>query len=140
VTYSYAANVYPYEFAVSAERNRLNVYEQVIKAVEIGSQQQRINRKGIAEKTGRSPAQISAWLSGPSNWTLDTVSDLLRAVGATMEYKVVFDHERVAENYFHPLGEKLNSTSSTTGTIGGDTTVTSPYSSGTVRLVALVPA
>jgi hypothetical protein len=140
MTYSAVATGYPYNLAVAAERNRLKVYEQVIKAVEIGSQHHCITRKDIAAKTGRSPALISAWLSGPSNWTLDTVSDLLRAVGATMEYRVVFDSDRLPENYYHPLGEKHHAAPSITGTVGNQSGAVSPSSSGTVSRVDLVPA
>jgi transcriptional regulator with XRE-family HTH domain len=93
---------YPYEFALYAERNRNRVYDVVIEAIEEAAALDGITQSQIAEAMGRKRSQVSAWLSGPSNWTCDTTSDLLRSIEAEMEYRVVFDRDRISSNVQHP--------------------------------------
>jgi transcriptional regulator with XRE-family HTH domain len=93
---------YPYKFALDAELNRRRVHDIVIAAIEKAAREKGVTQSQIAKTIGRKPSQVSAWLSGPSNWTLDTINDLLRAIDASMDYKVVFDAERIVSNVVHP--------------------------------------
>jgi hypothetical protein len=63
----------------------------------------RITRKEIAEKLSKDPAQITRWLSTPSNLTLDTISDLLLAMNAEVDHQIVRFADRPKPNYAHPM-------------------------------------
>jgi transcriptional regulator with XRE-family HTH domain len=130
VTAQYDADVY-------AARNRNIVYDVVVEAIEKAAAEDGVTQKQIAERIGRKPPQVSNWLSGPGNWTLDTVSHLLRGIGATMEYTVVFDQDRRRSNIFNSASSiPLSALTQTTGAIGRISTLTAD-SSGTVSMVVV---
>ena len=74
-------------FLRQRQQNRL--YDTVIAAIEQAALDHGVRRKDIASILGIAPSQVTRLLSGPANWTIDTVSDLLYAVGAEIEYRVV---------------------------------------------------
>lgn len=84
------------------QRQKNRVYETVIKAVQAAGDRG-VKRRDIAASTGKSPSQISHWLSGPANWTLDSVSDILFALGAEMEFSISEFRAAVKGNEFHEL-------------------------------------
>lgn len=63
-----------------------------------------ITKKDIARRLKKDPAQISRWLSGPSNLTLETLSDLLLALDAEADPPLIVRfRDRPKPNYAHPL-------------------------------------
>jgi hypothetical protein len=49
----------------------------------------RITKKQLAELLEKNPAQITRWLTEPTNYEADTVSDLLLAMKAEKYHRVV---------------------------------------------------
>ena len=94
-----------YNAAIFSQRYKNSVYEEVIMAVEKAAAECGTTRTDIAENLGYSKAHISRLLSGPSNWTLDTVSNLLFAIDAEMVSRARFFADCPKENHFHEMGE-----------------------------------
>lgn len=99
---------YPYEAALYAERNRNEAYKAIISALEEAVEKDTVTRRIIADRIGRKAPQVSKWLSGPSNWTLDTISDLLFAIGATVDYNVVKNLDRPKQNEFNEYSTPIS--------------------------------
>ena len=67
-----------------------------------------VTKKQVADALGKDPAQITRWLSSPGNLTLDTISDLLLALGAEMDHRIVRFAERPESNEIHPLVARVS--------------------------------
>ncbi|MBL9011120.1 MAG: helix-turn-helix transcriptional regulator [Alphaproteobacteria bacterium] len=63
-----------------------------------------VTKRDLAARLQRDPSQITRWLSSPSNLTLETISDLLFALGAEAEPPTIVSfRDRRPANYMHPL-------------------------------------
>ncbi len=107
------------------QRQRNRLYEIVVRAVERAAARG-IRKRDIALKIGTSPSQISHFLSGPANWTIDSVSDVLFAIDAELDLNVVrFSDRQRSGNRYHILNDVRSRNSETpikvTGTTGAAT-------------------
>jgi transcriptional regulator with XRE-family HTH domain len=62
-----------------------------------------VTKKDLAEALSKNPSQITRWLSAPSNFELDTLSEILLAMDAEMEHRIVRFTDRPKPNFMHPL-------------------------------------
>jgi hypothetical protein len=93
----------PHDVSYYRQRTRNRAWEAVVTALDRAHDINSTKRKDIADYLGVPPSQISRWLSGPSNWTLDTITDLLLAAGCEMDFQPVRFDERARKNEFHEL-------------------------------------
>jgi len=85
------------------QRFKNRVFETITRFFAEEAERRGITKKHIAESLRRDPAQITRWLSAPSNLTADTISDLLVSLEAEMEVNVVRFGDRARTNEMHPL-------------------------------------
>lgn len=64
-------------------RGRLTnrIHALVLEEFDLLSKADKINKAQLAKRIGREPAQVTRWLGSPGNWTIETFSDLLLAMG-----------------------------------------------------------
>ena len=60
-------------------RNKRNAYDLVLEEFEASG----LSQADLARRLGKGTDVICRWLSGPGNWTLDTLSDLLFAISGS---------------------------------------------------------
>jgi transcriptional regulator with XRE-family HTH domain len=77
-----------HKLAYFRARLRNRIYDLVISEFAKLQEEKGVSKADLANRIGRDAAQISRWLSAPSNWTLDTISDLLIAMRAELQLGV----------------------------------------------------
>jgi Helix-turn-helix len=80
------------------QRYKNRVFQSVVAFFAAQAEERGLTKRELAIRLGKDPAQISRWLSGPGNWTLDTVSDLLLVMKAEMSDEIVRLDEDCAAN------------------------------------------
>lgn len=92
------------DIAYYTQRYRNRVFARLVSFVSDQLERNGMNKKDIAEILGRDPAQITRWLSQPSNMNLDTVALFALAFDAEPEPpEFIRFADRRAPNYIHPL-------------------------------------
>ena len=77
------------EYVYFRQRQKDKVFQSVIAYFAKQAEEQGLAKKDLARLLEKDPAQITRWFKGPGNWELDTISDLLLAMGAEMEFEIV---------------------------------------------------
>lgn len=94
----------PREVAFYRQRLKNRFFTALVKFFADEAYRKGVTKKDIASYLGRDPAQITRWLSAPSNMTLDTISDLLLALEAEPgRLSIERFEEKIKPNYAHPL-------------------------------------
>lgn len=69
-----------------------------------------ITRADLAKRMNKRAEQVTRLLGAPGNWTLDTVSDLLLAMGCELHPEMVRFRESVTQKPFHFYAEHKGET------------------------------
>ncbi len=77
------------QIAYFRQRFRNRIHEVILRRFLTEREKFGLTRIKLAKRLARRPEQITRWLSAPGNITLDTVSDLLLAMNAEVDPKVV---------------------------------------------------
>jgi transcriptional regulator with XRE-family HTH domain len=91
------------DVAYYRQRQKNHVFTALIEFFAQEAERRGVTKKDLAAALSKDPSQITRWLSAPSNFELDTLSDILLALGAEMDHKIVRFTDRQKPNYMHPL-------------------------------------
>jgi hypothetical protein len=106
------------DIAYYRQRQKNRVFSALVAFFAEEAERGRVTKKKLAELLGKDPAQITRWLSSPSNFELDTISDILLAMGAEMDHQIVRFSERPKQNYAHALMREYALPSTSEGASG----------------------
>jgi hypothetical protein len=97
------------DIAYFRQRQKNRVFTDLVKVFAEESERTGMTKKDWAELLEKDPSQITRWLSAPSNFELDTLSDILLSLGAEMDHRIVRFADRATPNYAHPIIAKCTS-------------------------------
>lgn len=112
------------DVAYYRQRQKNRVFTELVRFFAEEAERHGITKKDLANALSKDPAQISRWLSAPSNFELDTLSDILLALGAEMDHKIVRFKDRLQPNFVHPLLPNTQAPSKNAGAVPPRTTST----------------
>lgn len=77
----------PHQVEYFRARLKNRIHDAVLAAFEAKARDG-FTRADLARRLERRPEQVTRWLGAPGNWTIETVSDLLLAMGLELEPEV----------------------------------------------------
>lgn len=127
------------------EARSSNSYEKVASrmrlAIKIADaiEQSGMSKKEFATKLGKQPSEISKWLSGTHNFTIDTLNDISSVLNIrlvddqtqsfTSNYRIVVDTYDVISSIKSPIIKSDFETISNNGTFGYNSIIHNPINS-----------
>ena len=91
------------DMAYYRQRQKNRVFVELVHFFAEEAERRGVTKKDLALSLKKNPSQITRWLSAPSNFELDTLSDILLALGAEMDHRIVRFEDRPQQNFAHPL-------------------------------------
>lgn len=70
------------------QRNKNKIFQTLIAYFADRAQFCALTKSDVARNLGKDPAQVTRWFSGPGNWTLDTISDLVLAMNGDLSFEI----------------------------------------------------
>lgn len=80
------------------QRLKNRIFQSAIAFFAEKAESQGLTKREVALRLSKDPAQITRWFSGPGNWTLETVSDLLLAMDSELDCRIEPLHLGSAES------------------------------------------
>jgi hypothetical protein len=71
------------------QRQRKRFFQSVIAAFAARAEKYGLTKSDLAAALKKDRSQISRWFSGPGNWELDTISDMLLTMRCELDIRVV---------------------------------------------------
>lgn len=90
------------DVAYYRQRQKNRVFGELISFLAGEMEKRGITKKDLAAALAKDPAQITRLFAGPTNFELDTISDILLAFDAEMDHRIVRFDDRPKPNYAHP--------------------------------------
>jgi hypothetical protein len=126
------------KLAYFRERLRTRIHQFILREF-ISKQRDGFTQADLARMLDRRPEQIHRWLGAPSNWTLDTVSDLVLAISkAELDFRLDPFDRRPSRN-FHGPDWITNAASSEISTVTPVTLAVTARSGATRNVTGLSP-
>jgi len=104
----------PFQISYFGERYRNRLHAEILKLFQKVSEERGFTKADLSRRLNKRPEQVTRWLSAPGNWTLDTVSEIMLAMG----YEPLVGSQALAggasNNYYHPLSLKPPASTTTT--------------------------
>ena len=97
----------PEDLSYERERLRNAIHQFVLRVFIDESKRGPLTRAAMARRLGKKQEQVTRWLGAPGNWTIDTISDLLRAMERDPSELINGSRHSERSNIAHALAARI---------------------------------